>query len=322
MTADQGYATTAAQAYLLDPLAKTPPLTKGSEFPMPDGKADTSHVIVSFAGTNPGDSVDVIADAQSVVAGKTVNRSGKWRRFRGGKCHPCVRLTILNRRLLPPGLQSRRHGVTPCCWAAARLVSVGNESIRAAYGARAAEYTRILGSVEDMHELDRQRIRRWATSIDGHLLDAGCGPGHWTNFLYQHGVTLQGIDLVSEFVESARVRFPDVPFRVGSFHDLDVPDGSLQGVLAWYSLIHLPPDELPEVLREFARALAQGGQLLVGFFDGIPGEPFQHAVTTAYYSSIEQMGHLLREAGFYVLEVETRRDQGKRAHAAVTAAVR
>jgi hypothetical protein len=98
VTADQGYATIAAQAYLLDPLAKTPPLTKGSEFPMPDGSQqrvidlsqdpksgfqamvaapvvngnpDLSHVIVSFAGTNPGDTADVVADAQSVVAGKT-----------------------------------------------------------------------------------------------------------------------------------------------------------------------------------------------------------------------------------------------------------
>lgn len=35
--------------------------------------------------------------------------------------------------------------------------------------ARAAEYTRVLGSVEDMHQVDRQCIKRWATSIDGQL---------------------------------------------------------------------------------------------------------------------------------------------------------
>ncbi|MET3367380.1 UNVERIFIED_CONTAM: ubiquinone/menaquinone biosynthesis C-methylase UbiE [Jeotgalibacillus campisalis] len=199
---------------------------------------------------------------------------------------------------------------------------MGNESIRAAYGARAAEYTRILGSVEDMHELDRQRIKRWASSIDGQLIDAGCGPGHWTNFLHQQGATVEGLDLVPEFIENARLRFPDVPFRLGSFRNLDVVDGSLKGVLAWYSLIHVPPDELPLALREIARALAQDGQLLVGFFEGSPGQPFPHAVTTAYYWSVEQMAHLLSEAGFDVLEVETRQDPGKRGHAALTAAAR
>jgi ubiquinone/menaquinone biosynthesis C-methylase UbiE len=199
---------------------------------------------------------------------------------------------------------------------------MGNESTRAAYRARAAEYTRILGSVEDMHELDQQRIRRWAAGIDGQMIDAGCGPGHWTNYLHQQGSTIEGIDLVPEFIESARARFPDVPFRVGCFRDMEFPDKTLQGVLAWYSLIHIPPDEVPMALQEIIRVLAPRGQLLLGFFDGPPGTPFQHAVTTAYYWSPEHMGHLLAEAGFHVLEVDMRQDSGKRPHAAIAAAVR
>lgn len=199
---------------------------------------------------------------------------------------------------------------------------MGIESIRAAYATRAAEYTRAIGSIEETHDLDQQCIGRWASGIDGRLVDAGCGPGHWTHFLHQRGATVQGIDLVPGFIDNARMRFPGVPFNVGSFHHLGVPDASLQGVLAWYSLIHTPPGELPLVFREFGRVLAFGGQLLIGFFDGLPGVPFPHAVTTAYYWSVEQMGHLLSDAGFDVLEVETRQDPGKRAHAAVTAVVR
>jgi ubiquinone/menaquinone biosynthesis C-methylase UbiE len=133
---------------------------------------------------------------------------------------------------------------------------------------------------------------------------------------------IEGVDLVPEFIESARARFPEVPFRMGSFRDMDFPDKTLQGVLAWYSLIHIWPGELHLALKEFARVLASGGQLLIGFFDGPTGVSFPHAVTTAYYWSTDQMGHLLGKAGFEVLEVETRQDTGKRAHAAVTAAVR
>ncbi|MFF2346885.1 class I SAM-dependent methyltransferase [Pseudarthrobacter sp. NPDC058119] len=199
---------------------------------------------------------------------------------------------------------------------------MGNESIRAAYRARAAEYTRILGSVEDMHELDQQRIRRWAAGIHGQMIDAGCGPGHWTNYLHQQGSRIEGIDLVPEFIESARARFPDVLFRVGSFRDMDFPDKTLQGVLAWYSLIHIHPAEVPMTLKELSRVLAPRGQLLLGFFDGPSGTRFQHAVTTAYYWSTKHMGQLLAEAGFDLLEVETRQDSGKRPHAAITATLR
>ncbi|MBT2532939.1 class I SAM-dependent methyltransferase [Arthrobacter sp. ISL-48] len=197
-----------------------------------------------------------------------------------------------------------------------------DEHVRAAYGARAAEYTSLLGSVEDMHELDRQRIELWAKRIDGQVIDVGCGPGHWTDFLHKSDVKVQGIDLVPEFIDSARARFLGVSFRVASLRDLRVPDGSLQGVLAWYSLIHVHPDEFPAMLGEIARALAPGGRLLIGFFEGVEPEPFPHAITTAYYWPVEQMRHMLRESGFDVLDVETRQDSGKRPHAAIAAIVR
>lgn len=87
-----------------------------------------------------------------------------------------------------------------------------DEPIRAAYRARAAEYTALFGSVEDMHKLDRQRIEQWAMGIEGQVIDVGCGPGRWTNHLHQRGVKVQGVDLVPEFIETARARFPDMSF--------------------------------------------------------------------------------------------------------------
>ncbi|WP_167047657.1 class I SAM-dependent methyltransferase [Salinibacterium sp. ZJ454] len=191
-----------------------------------------------------------------------------------------------------------------------------------AYAARAAEYTAVLGAVDKMHELDRHRIERWAERISGRVIDAGCGPGHWTNFLHQRGLDIEGVDFVPEFIESARTRFPDASFRVSSLRALGVPDGSLNGVLAWYSLIHLDPEELPVVLSELARTLASQGHLLVGFFEGASAEPFEHAITTAYYWSLDQMSHMLQTAGFEVLDVERRQDPGNRPHAAIAAMVR
>ncbi|WP_449373674.1 class I SAM-dependent methyltransferase [Arthrobacter psychrolactophilus] len=193
------------------------------------------------------------------------------------------------------------------------------EQVRRAYVSRAAEYTARLGSIADMHELDLQRISAWAEPISGPILDAGCGPGQWTDFLHRHGAEISGIDLVPEFVETARLRFPDVSFAKGSLQALEVADGSLQGILAWYSLIHFSPEELPSILAELARVLAPQGRLLVGFFDGKAGESFSHAVTTAYFHSVAEMSGLLRDAGFDVFDVETRQDPGSRPHAALSA---
>jgi trans-aconitate methyltransferase len=48
------------------------------------------------------------------------------------------------------------------------------------------------------------------------VLDAGCGPGHWTNHLAGRGLEVRGIDLVPAFIEHARTSYPDVAFDFGS----------------------------------------------------------------------------------------------------------
>ncbi|MFK3677424.1 class I SAM-dependent methyltransferase [Microbacterium sp. NPDC090218] len=199
------------------------------------------------------------------------------------------------------------------------IQSASDGRIREGYSARAAEYTGLFGDIAQMDAVDRERIGGWADGIDGRLLDAGCGPGHWTAFLVERGAAAEGIDLVPEFISTAVARFPRVPYRVASLLDADLDDGSLGGVLAWYSLIHASPGELPVLLAAARSALRHGGGLLVGFFDGPDGEPFPHAVTTAHHWSVDGMSALLKSAGFSVVDSETRVQSGRRPHASVSA---
>ncbi|UPL12687.1 class I SAM-dependent methyltransferase [Microbacterium sufflavum] len=181
-----------------------------------------------------------------------------------------------------------------------------HDAIAAAYDRRAAEYVAIAGTVEQLDPRDRDTIDRWRRATSGALLDAGCGPGLWTRFLHDAGHDVSGIDLSAEFVAEARTRHPGLDVTQGSFLALPQPAGSLGGVLAWYSLIHTPPTEVPAALAEFARVLAPGGRLLLGFFDGEPRAPFDHAITTAYFWSAEALTPLLAAAGLEVEETETR----------------
>ena len=47
------------------------------------------------------------------------------------------------------------------------LASVTDDIVPAAYGASDDEYTKLFGSVEDLHDLDRELFKRWAEDLDG-----------------------------------------------------------------------------------------------------------------------------------------------------------
>ncbi|MGO2746498.1 class I SAM-dependent methyltransferase [Microbacterium sp.] len=185
-------------------------------------------------------------------------------------------------------------------------------STTSAYAAGAAEYTDLLGSMSAVHPSDRQIIDTWASSIEGNVMDAGCGPGHWTGHLNDLGLNARGIDLVPSFIDHARAVYPGIRFDLGSIDHIDASDGSLAGVLSWFSTIHHEPDAIATPLSEFARVLRPGGQLALGFFSGSAVEPFDHAVVRAYRWPVDQLSDLLDAAGFDVVETYLREARGER----------
>lgn len=189
------------------------------------------------------------------------------------------------------------------------------------YAARADEYASLFGSVDAAAPEDRSAVERWAVTVNGSILDAGCGPGHWTAHLADLGHVVEGIDPVDDFIEIAKQSRPDVTYQVAGFDDLLDVSGRYGGILSWYSVIHLDPDDVYGVLQTFHSALAAEGRLLIGFFDGARLEPFDHAVSSAWYWPATRMQELLEDAGFVVENVEQRTDPGSRPHAAVSAVV-
>ncbi|MDT7724108.1 MAG: hypothetical protein QOI21_684 [Actinomycetota bacterium] len=139
----------------------------------------------------------------------------------------------------------------------------------------------------------------------GSVADLGCGPGHVTAHLNSLGVPTFGVDLSPKMVEIARRTYPDFRFDVGSMTALDLADGELGGIVAWWSIFHTPPEVLPTVFGEFHRTLAPGGHLLVGFHVGDerlrPDRAYGHQVSyDAYLLQPDHIAELLRRAGFTV----------------------
>lgn len=187
-----------------------------------------------------------------------------------------------------------------------------------AYARRAAEYTELLGSMESVHPSDRQLIDTWSDGVTGRVLDAGCGPGHWTNYLAGRGLDVRGIDVAQPFVDHARGAYPGVRFDVESLDGIQEPDGALGGVLAWYSTIHHEPSAIEVPIGEFARVLRPGGTLVLGYFDSGDGvEKFDHAVTPAYRWPVAELQRVIEAAGFEVVETHRRTAAGHRPHGAL-----
>lgn len=199
------------------------------------------------------------------------------------------------------------------------------ERVRQAYGELADRYVGLFGSIGQVHPDDLAMIGRYLSIRPGAVLDVGCGPGHLTAHLRSIGVDASGIDLVPEFIDHARTAHPEGRYELGSMHDLDAPDGSVAGILAWYSLIHVPPDELDAVLTELRRVVVPGGTLVVGFFDGEAVAAFDHKVVQAYFWPVDELSARLYRAGFTEVERLVRpgaAEPGCRPHAVIAATAR
>ncbi|MCZ7438089.1 class I SAM-dependent methyltransferase [Micromonospora sp. WMMC241] len=146
------------------------------------------------------------------------------------------------------------------------------DDTRASYDTVAESYADLLrGGLAD-EPFQRGILALFAELVrargSGPVADVGCGPGRITGYLHGLGLDTFGVDLSPAMIEVARRDHPGLRFEVGTMTRLDLADECLTGLLAWFSLIHVPDDEVPAVLAEFHRVLRPGGVVLLGFHAG------------------------------------------------------
>lgn len=177
---------------------------------------------------------------------------------------------------------------------------------RAAYDTVASDYAALLRDELENKPVDRAILAAFAELVkaagDEPVGDIGCGPGRITNHLASLGVPVFGLDLSSRMIEVARRDYPTLTFEQGSMESLDLADESLAGVVAWYSIIHTPPERLPGVFAEFSRVLIAGGLMLLAFQTGDEPRHIQRAYghdisLDAYRLAPDSIQSKLRQVG-------------------------
>jgi len=138
------------------------------------------------------------------------------------------------------------------------------------YDAIAEEYARQYFDELDGKPFDREILDRFAASVKGRgrVCDLGCGPGQIARYLAARGVDAFGVDASAAMIATASRLNPTLDFRQGDFFRLDLADGALAGVAAFYSLIHCARDDLGRAVAELSRVLAPGGRVLIAVHAG------------------------------------------------------
>ena len=139
------------------------------------------------------------------------------------------------------------------------------------YDVAAEHYAATFAGELDGKPFDRDLLDRYAAAVAGRgeVWDVGCGAaGHLTRYLADRGATASGADLSPGSVAVARRCQPGLTFLVADMCGLPAGDASLAGIVAFYSMIHLPRTRIPAALAEFRRALGPGGALLAAMHGG------------------------------------------------------
>lgn len=199
--------------------------------------------------------------------------------------------------------------------------------IQTSYDRVAGEYAaRIYGELAHK-PLDRAWLDKFATQVRplGLACDMGCGPGQVARYLRDQGLNVIGVDLSPGMVKQAQQLNPDIVFSQGSMLALDFVDASWGGIVAFYSIIHIPRQDVIQALREMRRVLCPQGRLLLAFHLGqtlvhteeLFGEKV--SIDFVFFQRIEMEGYL--QAAGFAIEEAIERDpypdveyQGRRAY--------
>jgi cyclopropane fatty-acyl-phospholipid synthase-like methyltransferase len=98
----------------------------------------------------------------------------------------------------------------------------------------------------------------------GKILDLGCGTGlPFDRYLVDNGFEVTGVDIAKNHVEKARENLPEANIIQGDFFEVEIEKGSLDAVVSFYAIFHIPREEHKKLFEMINDLLKSKGYILV-----------------------------------------------------------
>lgn len=130
------------------------------------------------------------------------------------------------------------------------------------------------------------------------ILDLGCGSGRDSLAFYEQGFDVTPLDASEEMCKLAEIHTGLEVLNM-SYEDMEF-DEVFDGIWGSEALIHVPEDEMGDVMKRVIDALCQGGVLYLSFQEG-DFEGIQNGRYFCQYTQ-EKLERILKETGR--LEIE------------------
>lgn len=141
--------------------------------------------------------------------------------------------------------------------------------------------------------------------IGADVLELGCGTGVLTTNRLATRFAITGVDISERSITQARRNVPEATFVHANMTDLDFPPDTFDGVLAFYSITHVPREEHGPLLRKIGRWLRPGGLLVATMgAASLPGDVEEDWLGVPMYFShhdAETNKRLVQDAGMRLL---------------------
>lgn len=151
----------------------------------------------------------------------------------------------------------------------------------------------------------------------GTVLDVGCGPGVDTNYIISKGYSATGVDLSEKMIKIARKKNPRAIFKKSDMRKLDFKPNSFDGILASFSLIHIPKKDIKKTVSSFYKFLKPEGIIYIGIQEGKSQEIFlteplkPNEKVFLNIISAEEIEKVLTKTGFIILDKFSRPAENK-----------
>jgi ubiquinone/menaquinone biosynthesis C-methylase UbiE len=137
------------------------------------------------------------------------------------------------------------------------------------YNLIAKQYSEIYGNPTDHVEYFLNMLPKKSK-----ILDIGCGAGINSKLALIKGFSVIGLDSSKEMIKIAKHNFPKIKFNLADMNHIEYNTKQFSGIIASFSLIHIPKNKIPSIIKKFSEILKGNGMLYLSLQSGRSKEIF------------------------------------------------